>query len=131
MTIMMYSSWDMKRDGQNFLSFWTVLCLFTPLTTQKNKILKNLKKAPWDIIILHMCTINDNQIMYGSWDIECDRHIFLLFWTIFCPFTPLTTQNIKILKNLKNAWGYYHFTQVYKKLGSYAVLFLRYGAWRM
>ena len=22
----------------------------------------------------------------------------LLFWTIFCPFTPLTTQKIKILK---------------------------------
>ena len=26
------------------------------------------KKPPGDIIILHMCTKNSNQIMYGSWD---------------------------------------------------------------
>ena len=30
------------------------------------------KKAPGDVIILHMCTINDNMIN-GSWDMECDR----------------------------------------------------------
>ena len=39
--------------------------------------------------------------MYSSWDIECDRHNFLSFWTIFCPFTPLTTRKIKILKKWK------------------------------
>ena len=37
----MYGSWDNKRDGQNFLSFWTV---FWPFTTRKIKILKNWKK---------------------------------------------------------------------------------------
>ena len=41
---MMHDPWDMKRDGQNFLSFWTVFCSFTPLTTRKTKILKNWKK---------------------------------------------------------------------------------------
>ena len=41
---MMYGSWDMKHDGENFLSFWTIFCTFTPLKTRKIKILKNWKK---------------------------------------------------------------------------------------
>ena len=71
---MMYGSCEQHR--QNFLSFWTIFCPFTPLTTWKNEE-KKMKKIPGDIIIWHMCTINDNHIMYGSWDIECDRHNFL------------------------------------------------------
>ena len=39
--------------------------------------------------ILHMCTINDSHMMYGSWDMEHDRHNFLSFWTIFCLFIPV------------------------------------------
>ena len=27
-----------------------------------------MKKASGDTIILHMCTINENRMMYGSWD---------------------------------------------------------------
>ena len=27
---MMYDSWDMERDRQNFLLFWIILCPFTP-----------------------------------------------------------------------------------------------------
>ena len=45
-------------------------------------------KMPGDIIILHMRTINDNHMIYGSRDAECDGQDFLSFWTIFCPFTP-------------------------------------------
>ena len=41
---MMYGSWNMKRNKQNFLSFMTVFCPFAPLTTRKIKILKNWKK---------------------------------------------------------------------------------------
>ena len=77
-----------------FLKFWTVFCPFTythtplhscptPNNTEK-KLWKN-EKTPWDIIILHMCTINDNHMMYGSWDMKCNRQKFLSFWTIFCP----------------------------------------------
>ena len=77
--------------------------------------------------ILHLCTKNLDNMIYCSWDIQCDRpkliitghllsfHIsygswdmlwdrqnFFSFWTIFCPFTPtppppLRTQKIKIL----------------------------------
>ena len=58
-----------------FLSFWAIFALLLPLpplTTQKIQILKNWKKMPGDIIILHMCTINETHVMYGSWDTECD-----------------------------------------------------------
>ena len=87
---MMYGSWDMQCDRQNFLSFWTVFCLFIPLWPQKIKIFKT-KKAPEDIIIiiiLEMSTINDNHMMYGTWDMEPDEQNFLSFWTICYTFTP-------------------------------------------
>ena len=82
---------------------------------------------PGDIIILHMCTINDNHMMNSSWDMEHDAQNFLSFWTIFCPLTLLTTWKIKILKIWKNTWRYYHFTHVYHKWQLYDVWFLNYG----
>ena len=48
-----------------------------------------------------MCTINDNHMMYGSWDMEYDGQNLLSFWTICCLFTPLTTWKIKISKKWK------------------------------
>ena len=95
-------------DEQNFLSFWTIFCTFTPLTTWKIKLLKKMKKLLGDIITLHLYTISDNHMMYGSGDMELwslmDR-IFCHCGPFFCLFTLLTTQNIKILKNLKKTPG--------------------------
>ena len=68
------------------------------METQEIKILK-WKKRPGDII--PMCTTNENHMMYGSWDMESTTQNFFSFWTIFCPFTPLTPQKIKILKKWK------------------------------
>ena len=74
-----------------------------------------------------MCTINGNHMMHGSLDMECDRHNCLSFSGIFCSFTTLTTQKIKILKKWKKTTlRYHHFTQVYHKWQSYDVWFLRY-----
>ena len=64
-----------------------------------------MKKFAGDIIILHMCTKNHNHMMYGSWDTEWDRQKFLSFWAIFCSFTSLTAQKIKILKKWKKTPG--------------------------
>ena len=50
----------MERDRQNVLSFGTIFCSFNPLATHKIKVLKKYKKMPIDIIILQMCTINEN-----------------------------------------------------------------------
>ena len=57
-----------------------------------------MKETAGDTIILHMCTINDNHMMYGSWYMECDKQNFLSFWTVFCSFTHLTTEKIKFKK---------------------------------
>ena len=73
---------------------------FQPLDNLENQNFK-LKKTPGDIITLYICTINDNHMMYGSWGMEHNRHNFLSFWNVFCPFTTLWTQKTKILKNQK------------------------------
>ena len=88
-----------------------------------------MKKTSGDIINLHMYTINDNHMMCGSWDMKLYRQNFLSFWTVFCPFSPLTIRKIKILKNWKKALRYYPFTHVYHKWQSYDVWLLRYGVW--
>ena len=36
-----------------------------------------------------------------SWSISWDRQKLLSFWATFCPFSPLTTRKIKILKKWK------------------------------
>ena len=121
----MYVSWDIKRDGQNFLSFWTVFC---HSNNRKNQNFKKLKKMPGHIIILHKCTKNHDRILYCSLDMVCNGcNCYFLFWAIFCPFASLTARKIKIKKTYeKNAGRYHHFTIVYQKSWSYAILFLRY-----
>ena len=114
---MIYGSWDMKHNRLNFLSFWTIFCPFTSLKTWKIKILKKWKqqkKMLGDIIILYMYTINENHMMYSSWDMEHDRPFFFSFWTILCLFTPLTNQKIKILKKEKKHLEISFYTSVPK-----------------
>ena len=77
---------------------WLTPCL----TTQRIKILK-WKKHPRDII-LHKCIKNDNHIIYGSWDINCNQSIFFVILGHFLPFYhphPLTAQKIKLSKEWK------------------------------
>ena len=43
-----------------------------------------------------------------------------------------TAQKMKNFKKIKKStWRYHNFTQLYQKSWSYAILFLRYGVWRM
>ena len=67
----------------------------------ENQNFEKMKKTPGAAIILHMCNIDDIHMMYGSWDMEHDRQNFLLFWAIFCPFTPLKLRKVKILRQWK------------------------------
>ena len=48
-------------------SFWAIFLPFYPPNSSKNQNLTKLKKTPGDNIILHMCTKNYDEIMYGSW----------------------------------------------------------------
>ena len=76
---MMYGCWDMEHDTQ-YLSFWNIFLPFYPPDKLKNQNFQIIKKEPGDIIILQMCTINDNHEMcflrYGVWQI------------FFCHFAP-------------------------------------------
>ena len=42
-----------------------------------------MKQVPGDIIILRMCTINENHKMYGSREMECDRQNFCHFGSFY------------------------------------------------
>ena len=75
--------------------------LLTPYEPTKSKFLKTEKKTPKDIVILQMRTKNNSHMMYGCWDMECNGQNFFVILDCFWPFTPLTTQKIKILEKWK------------------------------
>ena len=83
----------------HFVPFFPLL----PSNKPKNQNFEKLKETPRYIIILHMYTVNDNHMMYSSWDMERHGQNFLSFWTIFCPFTSLKTWKIKVLKKWKKS----------------------------
>ena len=108
-----------------------IFCHYGPFFAQvslpngpsKIKFWKNEKKTLKDIIILQRFTINDSHMIYAFSDMERNRQNFLSFWTIFCPF--IGGKKSKFWKTEKRPWRYHHFTQVYQKSWSYAILFLR------
>ena len=119
---MMHASWDMKYDRHNFLSLWAIFCPFTPLLTPKIKIWNKCKNKPGDIILLDMCTINEDHMMYSSWDLRHNKLSFFLILGHFLPFDPPNNlKNHSFEKNKKDTWRYYHFTSAYHKWSSYDV----------
>ena len=69
-------SWDMEHDRQKFFIILGHFCL-SPPKNPKNQSFEKLKKAEGYIIISHLCITNDKQIMFVSWDMDCNRHNFL------------------------------------------------------
>ena len=74
-----YYKWQLYvcflRYGMQNTEFWTNFCLFTsPPMDPENQNFENMKTMLGNIIILLMCTINDNHMMYGSWDMKCDGY---------------------------------------------------------
>ena len=98
----LYDVWFLRYGTQqNFSHFrpFFVLLHPLPLTTERIKILKKMKKTSGDIIILHKCTINDNHMIYGSWDINCNRQIFFVIFGHFLLFyLPNSPKNENITK---------------------------------
>ena len=113
------SSWDRVRQAECFVILGHFL--------KKSKFWKNMKKC-LEILSFYtyMCSINEGHMKYGSWNIRWDRQKFLSFWAIFCPFSPLTTQKIKILK-LKKTPGNIIILHVCTINHNYMIWFLRYG----
>ena len=92
MCVSKYGAWRTE-----FLSFWAIFCPFNYLITRNVKILKLKKKTHSDIIILHKCTKNHNNMLHCSWDMARNGcNCYFSFWAILCPFTSLTASKIKI-----------------------------------
>ena len=101
---------------------------FYPTIDLKLNLEQMLKKR--GDILLHMCTTNEDHMIYGSWDIRHNGQIFLSFWAIFYTLTLLTIRKIKILKKWKRkktSGDTKLFKLVYHKWPSHDVWFLRYG----
>ena len=48
---------------------------------------------------------NHDHMLHCSWDMASDRCNYFSFWVIFCPFTSLTAQKIKMKKKQKKNPG--------------------------
>ena len=97
-TLRSYDAWFLRYKVQRtkFCHFGSFFALWPSQQPKKSKILKKLKKKrPRDIIMLHLCIINDNHIMYGSWDKKCNRQFFFHFGLLFT-FCSFTAQKMKI-----------------------------------
>ena len=89
-----YGSWNIMYDRQNFRHFGPFFALSAPWQPGKSKFLA-LKNTPGDIIILHICTINDNYMMYGSWDMGHNGQNVLSFWTfLFALLPPINNKHM-------------------------------------
>ena len=116
MTIMMYGSWDIKRDWHNFLSFSTIFSPFTPL---KRLEISFYTSAPKIMIICY--TVSEIWCVTGV--------IIFHFGLFFAILTPLTAWEIKILKKWKKhlqiSWFYICVTKIIIKWCTVAKI------WRM
>ena len=92
-----YDIWFLRYEVQQTECFCHLGPFFDLLPlSSKNENSKKMKKTSGDII-LHKYT--KNHMLYCSWDMVCDGcNCYFSFWAIFCPFTPLTAQKMKILK---------------------------------
>ena len=120
---MKYGSWYKVRQTEVFVTLGHFLP-FQPTDNPENQNFE-IEKTPVDIIILHICTINDN-LRPGV----RQKEFFVILDCFFALLLPWQPEKSRFWKNEKNGWRY-HFTQMYQKSWSYATLFLRYIAWRM
>ena len=104
---MMYGSLDIRCNKQSFL--WTIICLLWHPPPKKTKALKNQdfdkmkqKKNSWGYYHLYQKHINENHIMYGSCDMECDRQFFLTL-NRFLPFHSHTNMENHNFDKMKKA----------------------------
>ena len=77
---------------------------FYPPNNPKNQNFEKIKKTPEDIIILNKCTINDNHMMYGSWDIKRDTEFFVIL-DHFLHFYPHDNPNNQYFEKINKTPG--------------------------
>ena len=114
---MMHGFWDMVCDKWLLFLILGYFLPFYATNSPKNQNFEKMKNTPGEIIILHKCTTNYDQIMYDSWDMVCEGCNYFSFWAIFCPFNLPSNSPKNPKKNLKkkkNAWRH-HLLHKYTK----------------
>ena len=99
-------------DTQCVTCFLFILGYFLPFyppNNPKNQNFKKLKKkkTPGDIIILYMCTKNNDHMMYGSWDMVRNRHKQMDWqkkWHIEVGAPPTKKDRYKIMQTYKGLY---------------------------
>ena len=101
-----YDVWFLRYQAR-WTEVFVILDHFVPFYPPNNPNNQNfeMKKTPGDIIILHKCTINDNHMIYGSWDMKHDRQNRTAQQNNVTE--PLTTQKVKFWKTEKTTWRYH------------------------
>ena len=87
-----------------YCNFGPFFCPFTPLKTNKIKILKKNDK-PWKYYDLYKSTKNAIHMMYGSWDKKHNRENFLPFLGQFLPFYLTNNPKNQDFKKMKKIPG--------------------------
>ena len=112
-----------------FCHFRLFLLFYPNYWPWKLKLGKNVNNT-WRYYLLHKCTINQDHMMYVSWDIKCKGQSFFSFWVIFALWPSWQPKKSKFWKNEENSRRYYHFKHEYHKWKLYDAWFLRYGTWQ-
>ena len=92
----------MECDRQNFCHCEPFF-VFLPPYAPENQNFEKMKKAREDIIILQRFTINDNHMIYGFSDVECNRQNLFVILDCFLPFYPPYNPKIQNFEKLKNS----------------------------
>ena len=128
----MYCSWNVEHD-RLFCHFGPFFALLShPTPKYNNRKYQNFEKIKNNSRYYHFTHVYQKVQSYDVWFLRnrAQWTEFFVILTIFCPFTPYKPEKSKFWKNEKNSLRY-HFTQVYQKWRSCAILFLIYGTWQM
>ena len=100
----------------------------TPLDNPENQNFEKKWKNCLETLSFYtyMCTINEDRMIYGSWNKGVTDRNFVTLGH-FLPYHLPDNPEIQNLKLTKNPWRYYHFTHLHHKWQSYDVWFLIYG----
>ena len=99
------TSWQPWKS--KFWNWKTFFCPFAPppplppLNNLKNQHFEKMKKMRLEMSSFYTCVPKIKIIWCIVPEIWSMTQNFLWFWTVFCPFTELTTRKIKILKKWK------------------------------
>ena len=110
-TIIWGTASEIEWDRRAFFVLLGHFLPFYPPSNPEYQSFEKMKKAYEDVIILYMCTENRDHMVDASWDMGA-THIFLSFWIIFCPFTPLLAPKVRNWKKQKEIFP---FSQVHNK----------------